>query len=96
LNREVGADFDIGAFRHEAIWNDGASRIEMHLISTRDQTIRIGGRTIAFTAAESIHTENSYKHTPHKVIEIAQNAGWATQQIWQDHAGLFGVFLLRA
>jgi L-histidine Nalpha-methyltransferase len=95
LNRDAGADFDPAAFRHEAVWNDGESRIEMHLISTRDQTVHLGGRAIRFAEAESIHTENSYKHTPERLVEIAGRAGWETRRIWKDHAGLFGVFLLR-
>jgi L-histidine Nalpha-methyltransferase len=94
LNREAGANFDLGAFRHEAVWNDGESRIEMHLISRREQTVRLGGRSIAFREAESIHTENSYKHTPEKLIEMARIAGWETRKVWKDHAGLFGVILL--
>jgi L-histidine Nalpha-methyltransferase len=95
LNREAGADFDVDAFRHEAIWNDVESRIEMHLISTRDQSAHLGGRTIHFAEGESIHTENSYKHTPEKLFEIAHSAGWEMQRVWKDHEGLFGVFLLR-
>jgi dimethylhistidine N-methyltransferase len=96
LNREAGANFDLGNFRHEAVWNDRDSRIEMHLISTRDQTVQLGGRRIAFVEGESIHTENSYKHTPEKLIEIARKAGWETRKVWKDHAGLFGVILLRS
>ncbi|WP_158926370.1 L-histidine N(alpha)-methyltransferase [Acidisphaera sp. S103] len=95
LNREAGADFDLNAFRHEAVWNDRESRIEMHLIATRDQTVHLGGRRIAFREAESIHTENSYKHTPDRLIEIARRAGWGMQQVWKDPAGLFGAFLFR-
>jgi L-histidine N-alpha-methyltransferase len=95
LNREAGADFDLGSFRHEAIWNDGESRIEMHLISTRDQIVHLGGHSIVFREAETIHTENSYKHTQAKLIEIARRAGWETQRTWTDPAGLFGVFLFR-
>ena len=96
LNREAGADFDVSAFRHAAIWNDIESRIEMHLISLRDQTVRMGGQRIAFKQAETIHTENSYKHTPEALTQIAHKAGWKTQQVWKDADGLFGVFLMRA
>ena len=95
LNREAGADFDLDGFRHEAIWNDKASRIEMHLIALRDQTVKLAGKSIGFREGESIHTENSYKHTPDKVIEIARKAGWEMQKLWKDEAGLFGVFLFR-
>jgi L-histidine Nalpha-methyltransferase len=96
LNREAGADFDLSAFRHEAIWNDGESRIEMHLVSMRNQTVHLGGRSVLLSEGESIHTENSYKHTPEKLMEMAGNAGWETWKVWKDHAGLFGVILLSA
>jgi dimethylhistidine N-methyltransferase len=95
LNREAGGDFDLQNFRHEAVWNDGESRIEMHLICTRDHTVHLGGQGIAFREAESIHTENSYKHTPEKLMEIAAEAGWEAWKVWKDHAGLFGVILFR-
>jgi L-histidine Nalpha-methyltransferase len=95
LNREAEADFELDQFRHEAVWNDRDSRVEMHLVSTRDQTIHLAGRTIRFREAESIHTENSYKHTEQRLTEIARRAGWQTQRVWKDPAGLFGVFLLR-
>jgi L-histidine N-alpha-methyltransferase len=95
LNREAGADFDLGTFRHEAVWNDTESRIEMHLVARCDQTVQLGGRMIRFREGESIHTENSYKHTPDRLVEISRKAGWETQRVWQDQASLFGVVLLR-
>ena len=96
LNREAEADFKLEGFRHEAVWNDRDSRIEMHLVSTRDQTVHLAGQTINFREAESIHTENSYKHTEQRLSAIAHGAGWETQRMWKDPAGLFGVFLLHA
>jgi dimethylhistidine N-methyltransferase len=93
LNREVGVNFDLSAFRHEAVWNDADSRIEMHLVSLRDQTVRLLGTTIHFDAGETIHTENSYKHTPEALVAIAGAAGWRLHREWSDAGGLFGVFL---
>jgi L-histidine N-alpha-methyltransferase len=95
LNREAGADFDLDNFRHEAIWNDAESRIEMHLIARRDQTVHLAGRSISFSEGESIHTENSYKHTKDRIAGIAASAGWELDQSWTDRDGLFGLFLLR-
>ncbi|MDR3534258.1 MAG: L-histidine N(alpha)-methyltransferase [Rhodopila sp.] len=95
LNREADADFDLGSFQHEAVWNDADSRIEMHLISTRDQIVHLTDRTFYFREGESIHTENSYKHTKERVLDIARCAGWEPHRVWTDHAGLFGVFLLQ-
>jgi L-histidine N-alpha-methyltransferase len=96
LNREAGADFDLDGFRHEAIWNEAESRIEMHLFARRDQTVHLAGRRIAFREGESIHTENSYKHTQDRLSDIARRAGWEARRVWKDRAGLFGVFLFRA
>ena len=96
LNREAGADFDLDSFRHEAVWNDQESRIEMHLIALREQDVRIAGRTIHFQKGETIHTENSYKHARETLLHIAANAGWETRRVWTDPAGRFGIFLLKA
>ncbi|HVY15385.1 MAG TPA: L-histidine N(alpha)-methyltransferase [Rhodopila sp.] len=93
LNREAAADFDVSAFRHRAVWNDGESRIEMHLESLRPQVVHLPGATIRFAAGETIHTENSYKHTPEALVSVAQSAGWRLHRRWTDDQGLFGVFL---
>ena len=95
LNREAGANFDLEAFRHQAIWNDAESRIEMHLFATRDNRVDLGGQTITFREGESIHTENSYKHTRQALAAIAGAGGWEVNRYWTDSDGLFGIFLLR-
>jgi L-histidine Nalpha-methyltransferase len=94
LNREAGADFDLRAFTHRAVWNDAESRIEMHLVSQRDQSVRVDGHNIRFTRGETIHTENSYKYTPEKFAELASSAGWQTTRLWTDPAQLFSLHLL--
>jgi dimethylhistidine N-methyltransferase len=96
LNREAQADFDLASFIHEARWNDADSRIEMHLVSTRAQTVRIAGRDIRFARHESIHTENSYKHTLDGLRTLANEAGWQTLRQWTDSRQLFSVSLLQA
>jgi dimethylhistidine N-methyltransferase len=96
LNREAVANFDLAAFRHEAMWNDAESRIEMHLISTREQDVRLANTAIRFREGESIHTENSYKHRQGTLIQIARDAGWNILKVFQDQAGLFAEFLLEA
>ena len=94
LNREADADFDSLFFRHLALWNDGESRIEMHLESLRDQTVRIAGTPIRFAKGETIHTENSYKHPPERLLSLARAAGWTELRRWTDPAARFGHFLL--
>ena len=94
LNREAGADFNLAAFSHTAVWNDAESRIEMHLVSTCAQEVRIGGRRIAFCPGETIHTENSYKWTVEDFIRLARHAGWSFVQVWMDPEALFSIHLL--
>ena len=94
LNREAGADFDLSAFSHSAVWNDAESRIEMHLVSARAQAVRVGGHRITFRAGETIHTENSYKWTVDDFVGLAGQAGWSSMQVWKDPEALFSVHLL--
>jgi len=95
LNREADADFDLAAFRHRAVWNAQAQRVEMHLESTRAQVVRVAGRPIAFAAGETIHTENSHKFTPDSLSAMARDAGWHVAELLTDPENLFAVAVLR-
>ncbi len=66
LNRELGANFDLAAFDHRAVWNAQHSRVEMHPVSRVPQRVLIPGADLAveFEAGESIWTESSNKYTP--------------------------------
>lgn len=94
LNREAGADFDLAAFAHRAVWNDEESRIEMHLVCLRDQTVRVAGQTIHFARGETIHTESSYKYAPERFAALADESGWHCTELWTDPARLFSLHLL--
>lgn len=96
INRELGANFDLSAFTHRALWNDAASRIEMHLESSRQQIVNIGGRTIAFEAGETIHTENSRKFTIDSLTPLFEQTGWKLNKTWLDDKHYFAVLLLAA
>jgi dimethylhistidine N-methyltransferase len=96
LNREAGADFDPRAFAHRAIWNAKDSRIEMHLESLRPQRAHLAGVEIRFAAGETIHTENSYKHTVGGFQSLAESAGWRARHVWVDRDGLFSIHALCA
>ena len=97
LNLELAADFDLDAFEHRAIWNQKESRMEMHLISRLRQIVRIQALEleIAFAADETIHTENSYKFTPHAVLDMLEGAGFVMERSWYDARRWFGVHLAR-
>lgn len=93
LNRELGANFDLDAFRHRAYWNAQESRMEMHLVSTVPQTVTIDGERISFASGESIHTENSYKFTERALIELLHDSGYSSPQWFQDANHYFAVAL---
>lgn len=91
INRELKADFDLGAFHHEGRFNAEQSRMEMHLVSEKEQTVTIGEAQISFAAGETIHTENSCKFQLEDFRSLAGSAGFEVKQIWTDAAGLFSV-----
>jgi dimethylhistidine N-methyltransferase len=94
INRELDADFNVEAFDHHAFYNSVAGRIEMHLISTRRQTVRVDGHLFEFAAGESIHTENSYKYSNTSFQALAADAGFVPVDCWTDADNQFGLHLL--
>ena len=96
LNRELDADFDLAAFRHEAVWDDARDRIEMRLISTRQQAVEIAGRSFAFAAGEILVTEYSHKYSLEAFRRLAEASGFTVARVWTDAERLFSVQLLEA
>lgn len=95
INREIDGDFDLNSFHHYAYYNTQKGRIEMHLVSERNQTISIGKRQFSIMEGESIHTENSYKYTVSEFEKLAEQANWHVLQTWLDEKRLFSVHLLK-
>ncbi len=93
INRELGADFDLAAFTHEAYFNRAKSRVEMHLVSSKRQSVRVNGASFDFLAGETIHTENSYKYSVESFQTLARGGGWLPLNVFTD--GLFCVQALR-
>jgi dimethylhistidine N-methyltransferase len=96
INRDLGGNFDLPNFVHRAIYNRERHRIEMHLISKKAQTVRVLGRSYAFRAGESIHTESSYKYSLERLASLARGSGWTPQASWTDPEGMFSVHALVA
>ena len=94
INRELGADFSLSAFRHRASYDRVQQRVEMHLVSEYTQRVTLLGRSFRFTAGETIHTENSYKYGIVKFQALAQRAGWAHRQLWMDGQSRFALHVL--
>ncbi|MEO7727902.1 MAG: L-histidine N(alpha)-methyltransferase [Burkholderiales bacterium] len=91
INRELGADFDLHAFRHRARYVADCGRIEMHLVSGKAQRVTVAGRAFEFGAGETIHTENSYKYDIAEMQDLGRAAGYASRDVWTDAGGLFSV-----
>src|SRR3954468_19754535 len=84
MNRELGGNFDLSAFRHRAFYNAKDHRIEMHLQSLKAQTVTVAGHSFDFRKGETIHTENSYKYTVESFRALAETAGWRPVATWTD------------
>jgi dimethylhistidine N-methyltransferase len=98
INRELGADFDLKQFRHEARWNEVDRRIEMHLRSLRRQvvTIAAAGVRLMLNEGETIWTESSHKYRPEGVISMAERTGFRIDGQWIDQEWPFAQNLLVA
>lgn len=96
VNHAVGADFDSSLFRHLAVYNEHAGRIEMYLVSDRDQRVHVAGTEIHFAKDERLHTENSYKYGPEEFISLAEAGGFDCIDVLCDDRAYFMVLLLRA
>ncbi len=93
LNREVGTDFRLECWRHRAVWNAGASRMEMHLEAIHAQTVLLDGAAVEFAAGETIHTENSYKFSKGRIDELVESAGFSVRRMFLDAEERFAVTL---
>ncbi len=94
LNAELGANFDLASFRHEAVYDESENRIEMRLVSVRDQRVTIARRAIDFRAGEYIITEHSHKYSQDDFETLATSAGLEPFRAWNDPRELFSVQFL--
>ncbi|MBC5805323.1 MAG: L-histidine N(alpha)-methyltransferase [Candidatus Eremiobacter antarcticus] len=97
INRELAGDIAVRSFRHVAIYNEAAGRVEMHLQSRSRQTFTIGaiGLEVRMAEEETIHTESSHKFSPDEIAELARSADLAFETMWTDSARRFACSLLR-
>ena len=98
INRELGGQFDLASFRHRAVYNREAGRVEMHLESRRAQAVAIRslGIEISFEEGETIHTESSYKFDRDQIAALAAETGFELRRTWTDSGGRFASNLLVA
>jgi L-histidine Nalpha-methyltransferase len=98
VNRELHANFALEEFAHQAVWNAGASRVEMHLVARRAQHVEIPGAgiEIAFGAGERIWTESSYKYRSDEIVAMLEGAGLRVTQQWIEPQERFALTLAEA
>jgi dimethylhistidine N-methyltransferase len=91
LNKLLGADFDIRAWRHNSCFNPEQSRIEMYLEARHTHAVKWQGGERLFLEGERIHTENSYKYTPESFVQLLQQSGLIVNRTWSDPNNWFMV-----
>jgi dimethylhistidine N-methyltransferase len=98
LNAELDADFDLDAFAHRAVWSAHASRVEMHLVSRRDQQVHVRGADLrlSLAAGDAIWTESSYKYRPREVRRLVEPSGFRCRRQWIDRDDGFALTLFEA
>ncbi len=102
INGVLGTKFNLDHFEHKAIYSEEKSRIEMHLISTMDQIVKISDTSnpdsesaqIVFKSGETIHTENSYKYSKQGFTDLVEGAGFEVRECWSDDKEYFAMFYL--
>ena len=98
INAELGGNFDLDSFTHRAVWNAAEQRVEMHLVSTRAQRVRIeaSGVAVDFAAGEHIWTESSYKYDLRQIEQMGAQAGFHAARQWTDPEAAFALTLFAA
>jgi dimethylhistidine N-methyltransferase len=95
MNREFAADFNVSTYKHRAVFNECRSRIEMYLVSQRRQKVHIPGleMELTFNEGETIHTENSYKHSRKSMEEMLKLHGFTIITAYTDPRAMFCLLL---
>jgi dimethylhistidine N-methyltransferase len=94
LNNEHDASFEVNAFRHEAVFDAGESRIEMRLVSTKPQTVTVADRDFSFRKDEYIITEYSHKYSISGFTALARKAGFQPEACYTDDDELFSLHFM--
>ncbi|HEX3742462.1 MAG TPA: L-histidine N(alpha)-methyltransferase [Bryobacteraceae bacterium] len=98
INRELGGNFNLRHFHHQARYQPEAQRIEMHLRSREQQSVCIAkaGLTVEFAAGETILTEVCHKFRAAEIESVAHSAGFHLERQWLDEEWGFAESLLKA
>lgn len=95
MNSTYGTNFEINKWKHIAFYNEEKGRIEMHLQSLEEQSVRVNGASILFEKDETIHTENSYKYSIEEFEEMIEDF-YSLKNVWSDPEYKFAVCYFEA
>ncbi|HLI20389.1 MAG TPA: L-histidine N(alpha)-methyltransferase [Stellaceae bacterium] len=95
INRELGGDFDVTRFAHDASYNPVEGKVEIFIRSLAEQTVTVADCRFRFAEGERIHTEDSCKYSVPEFQQLAMRAGFAPSRVWTDADALFSIHLLR-
>jgi dimethylhistidine N-methyltransferase len=98
INRELGGNFDLGGFAHRAVFDPVEARVEMRLVSLREQAVDIpaAGSRVRFAEGDYIWTESSYKYTAAGLRSLVEGAGFGCRRQWVDSEAQFALALFFA
>jgi L-histidine Nalpha-methyltransferase len=91
INGEFGANFEPDQFLHRAVYDEEHGRVEMSVISGREQVVHVGGQSFHFAQGEALITEHSHKYTLEQFNRMAREAGFVVDTVWTDPERLFSV-----
>ena len=95
MNSSFGTNFEIDKWRHIAFYNEDKGRVEMHLQSIEEQSVRLNGTSISFKKDETIHTENSYKYSIEEFEDLIKDF-YSLKNVWSDPGNKFAVCYFEA
>ena len=86
INQALGGDFNLRSFEHSVRWNGAERRIEMHLRSKEDQTVKLSRANFScrLSCGETIWTERSHKYNCAEVVSMGERAGYRCDAQWVD------------
>lgn len=96
INDQLGGRFDLSSFAHHALYNVPCHRVEMHLVSKKDQSVYVGslGKSYEFRKGESVHTESSYKYSVERIESLGEKSGLRVKKHLLDDKKWFDLCLL--
>ncbi|NNM99668.1 MAG: L-histidine N(alpha)-methyltransferase [Candidatus Eremiobacteraeota bacterium] len=96
VNRDLGAEIDIGNFEHSSVFDERTGSIESYLVAIRAASYSLGGarKAVRFAVGERIHIESSHKFTRDELRVLADECGFVERGFFTDEEAAFALVLL--